>query len=242
MIKKLISCICIPGSVFLGGLIGSSDAQIVTPPANGQGQNIESPQFAPAASSSRDHLLRRLEWGVSVMPLPSYLRSDVLGLVPGQGLLVTGVEPYGPAAQAGLRQGHLLLDVDGLLLNQDSCLPALDRRRCVLVMTDQGLIEVNIESLRPQLPQYQLGARAFFGNFPAYVTAPIATAEILDRPSCIRSLAMSEWNGDLEVSAIVDDVQGPRHLELRGTREEIECQLRELSPELQRALRPQIGF
>ena len=86
-----------------------------------------------AKSSTQDNSLvirragREYSLSVRLLPLAELIRhklgltfreakgatAERLGLREGQGLLVNEIEPDGPAARAGLRQGHLIASLDG---------------------------------------------------------------------------------------------------------------------------------
>lgn len=196
----------------------------------------------PDSASSRA-IVCRMQWGIRAMPLPDYLRLDQLGLLPYQGLLVTSVEPYSPAHRAGLQAGQLILDVDGVMVDSRRGLPSL-RKSCTLtVLTNSGTVGLQVHPAdRHDLPHNALMPP----RIEAWLQNPFALSGLsrtaLRPNSCIRSLSMNRVGDEFICSALVNGDNGLRRLRLEGTREEIECQLRELAPEVQRALRPQFGF
>ena len=235
-----------------------ASAQVGTPvpppPSNTQVPPYVAPN--PATSQSRvipgiqQDLRCRMQWGLTAMPLPAYLRAPQLNLLPGQGLLVTSVDPYSAAQRAGIQPGFLILDVDGQVVTAQTGLPHLEESCTVSVLTDQGTLGL---SIRPHAA-FHSGAQS-----PSWLSQSVqtmmeqqlalASAGIPGMlgtgqrtPSCIRSLSVNRLGDDIICSAIVRGDTGLERLYLQGSPEEVECQLGKLTPELQQALRPQLGF
>lgn len=192
----------------------------------------------------------RMQWGLTAMPLPDFLRASQLNLLPNQGLLVTSVYPYSAAQRAGIQPGQLILDVDGNVVTAQTGLPPLESACTVTVLSDQGTLGLTIQ---PHHAYYQ-GA-----NSPAWLSQgiqslldqqfalasvgmPGSLGAVTRTPSCIRSLSVNRLGDEIICSAIVRGDNGLERLQLHGSPQDIECQLGKLAPEIQQALRPQLGF
>ncbi len=194
-----------------------------------------------------------LQWGVMTMELPGYLRHEGLGLGPDQGILVTRVIPGTPAAVAGLRQGELIIEVDGVPTGGCHGLPGLgEAPRQLLGASNEGLREIQV-SIDMGLPNMGLGwapelawmteADAMAGEALGGFSMPQVPGWLGSQvQSPVRSLAVSEANGRMSVSAIVACGGGEKRVELRGSRAEIVQQLQTLPLEVQQALAVQLGL
>lgn len=97
-----------------GELIGIN-AQIVSPSGGNVGLGFAIPSSMAKAVSDQlasSGTVRRSKLGVAVQGLSSDLAAS-LGLNDQHGALVSGVEPGGPAAKAGLKQGDVVISLNG---------------------------------------------------------------------------------------------------------------------------------
>lgn len=141
---------------------GISGATPVSPPVASVGQGwaqagAPHTNFGSNPEASFEAARCRLEWGLTLIQLPDYLRNEQLGLLPDQGMLVTGVDPYSTAANAGILPGNLILDVDGQPAIAGQPLPRLEGPRKLLVMTNNGTFEITVEPSQDALLGNQLG-------------------------------------------------------------------------------------
>jgi len=164
--------------------------------------------------------------GFVSIPLPNYLRSSALGVPDEGGQLITRVAQGSPAALNGLQPGMTIVEIDGELLNSAADLGRLCGPHALLILTDEGMQLVELKSIAANLidpfsqPEFTGGLRNM--ELPA------------------RSLSISESNGIMAVAAIVDTQRGAQQVELKGTRQQVEMQLQQLTPEVQNALRPHL--
>ncbi len=97
-----------------GELVGIN-AQIVSPSGGNIGLGFAIPsnmvRHVLDQLKAQGHV-RRAQLGVSVQPVTADIAAS-LGLSQVQGALVSAVQPGGPAAKAGLRQGDVILEVQG---------------------------------------------------------------------------------------------------------------------------------
>lgn len=97
-----------------GELVGIN-AQIVSPSGGNVGLGFAIPSSmakAVSAQLSANGVVRRAKLGVTVQGVTPEL-AESLGLNDAHGALVSGVEDGGPAAKAGLKQGDVIVSVDG---------------------------------------------------------------------------------------------------------------------------------
>ena len=195
-----------------------------------------------------EKIAREMVWGVATIKLPTYLQHESLGLLPDQGCLVTQVLPLSSAQTAGLQVGDLILEVDGTPalgchglpprnLDGERCLLV---QRCLLVLGEGGLREVHIAPLEAlTLEASEYATADSLAGWRTMLETPLWMNQV---QSPIRSLAVSEGNGLMSVSAVVACQDGDRRVELKGTRGQIAEQLQRLTPELQLALSQQLGL
>lgn len=238
-------------SIAVAGSNGASP-QMQTAVADGPG--LGNAQFAlgsPAVPGLAHMAKLQAEstWGMTTMPLPNYLRHVDWGLAPNQGLLVTQLIPGLPVAGSGVEVGSLILEMDGKPVLDNQQLPMLQSEHKLMVMCDGGVKEVCVkpfaESLlgaNPAMNQL-LGNGNVFDQLMPQIGAGfrgIPTAA-LNQPAP-RSLAVSQVNGEISISAIVDGANGPTRVELRGNRAEIAKQLSQLPVAVQTQLAPHVGL
>ena len=97
-----------------GELIGIN-SQILSPSGGNIGLGFAIPSAMARAVSAqlmRDGVVRRSKLGVTVQPMTADLAAS-LGLAEVRGALVSGVEPGSSAADAGIRQGDVIAEIDG---------------------------------------------------------------------------------------------------------------------------------
>jgi membrane-associated protease RseP (regulator of RpoE activity) len=203
----------------------------------------------PSAQQAALRIAREQQWGVTSMAIPSYLKHAGLGLGSGQGVLVTSVMPGSAAAMAGLQVGESIVEIDSQPWEASQPLPTLrDIPHSLLVLGSEGLREVPIshgwvpEPAFGSADELLLNALDFTGIIPPQFAGQFGGIGAAAMLSPVRSLAVSEADGLLHVSAVVvcDGVE--QRVELRGTRGQVLRQLRTLSVEIQHALAPQLGF
>jgi S1-C subfamily serine protease len=91
------------------------NAQIVSPSGGNIGLGFAFPSAMAQAVTDQvteDGVVRRSKLGVMVQPVTPVL-AESLGLPDARGALVSGVEPGSPADKAGLRQGDVLVGLNG---------------------------------------------------------------------------------------------------------------------------------
>jgi serine protease Do len=97
-----------------GELVGIN-AQIVSPSGGNIGLGFAIPSsmaMAVTEQLARDGVVRRAKLGVTVQGLTPEL-AESLGAADARGALVSDVEPGGPADRAGVKQGDVVVEVDG---------------------------------------------------------------------------------------------------------------------------------
>ncbi len=97
-----------------GELVGIN-AQIVSPSGGNIGLGFAIPSsmaMAVTEQLARDGVVRRAKLGVTVQGLTPEL-VESLGATDARGALVSDVEPGGPADRAGVKQGDVVVEVDG---------------------------------------------------------------------------------------------------------------------------------
>ena len=97
-----------------GELVGIN-AQIVSPSGGNIGLGFAIPSsmaMAVTEQLARDGVVRRAKLGVTVQRLTPEL-AESLGAADARGALVSDVEPGGPADRAGVKQGDVVVEVDG---------------------------------------------------------------------------------------------------------------------------------
>ena len=97
-----------------GELVGIN-AQIVSPSGGNIGLGFAIPSsmaMAVTEQLARDGVVRRAKLGVTVQGLTPEL-AESLGAPDARGALVSDVEPGGPADRAGVKQGDVVVEVDG---------------------------------------------------------------------------------------------------------------------------------
>ena len=97
-----------------GELVGIN-AQIVSPSGGNIGLGFAIPSTmaqAVAEQLTHDGVVHRSKLGVTVQAITSEL-AESLGVPDAHGALVSDVEPGGPADHAGLKQGDVVLQIDG---------------------------------------------------------------------------------------------------------------------------------
>ena len=97
-----------------GELVGIN-AQIVSPSGGNIGLGFAIPSAMARAVSdqlAQDGVVRRSKLGVTIQPVTQDL-ADSLSLPEARGALVSGVEPGSPADHAGLRQGDVIVGLNG---------------------------------------------------------------------------------------------------------------------------------
>ena len=128
-----------------GQLIGIN-SQIVSPSSFGGGGGNVGIGFAIPSNMARHVMsqlvenghVRRAMIGVTVQPVTSNL-AESLGLGEVRGALVNGVEPDGPAANAGVKQGDVILAVNGTTVRDSNAL-----RNLVSTMTPGANVTLTI--------------------------------------------------------------------------------------------------
>ncbi|MBI4886111.1 MAG: Do family serine endopeptidase [Acidobacteria bacterium] len=106
-----------------GELVGIN-AQILSPTGGNIGLGFAIPSgMAHAVSDQliRDGVVHRSKLGVTVQAVTPELAGS-LGLHEARGALVSDIEPGGPAARAGLRQGDVIAELDGHPVNDANAL------------------------------------------------------------------------------------------------------------------------
>lgn len=188
-------------------------------------------------------------WGLTTMRLPSYLRRAEWGLSPKQGLLVTQIVRGLPAAHAGIEIGCLIVEIDGKPVLEGQTLPILGSEHNLIVLGEDGtrevLVKPLIESLlgvNPVVGQLLNGSGALTQVVPPLGIGLNGLANPVAIQPTPRSLAASQANGEYSISAVVDGVNGPTRVELRGCRAEIIKQLKMLPVDVQNQLTPYIGL
>lgn len=73
-------------------------------------------------------------WGLELGQVPDLLRLHVPMLGPKSGLVVTSVDPTGPAAKLGVRTGDILMEVDGRPVRRPSKLGRPDDHLVITVL------------------------------------------------------------------------------------------------------------
>jgi hypothetical protein len=255
MRRKILAHATIAAFIAAGLSIGSLSAQ-----HGGQtGRNQSSSSSIAIAGLNGDNsvvqtsmakLQAEASWGMSTIPLPNYLRNENLGLAPNQGLLVTQLLPGFSSANSGIEVGALILELDGVSVQSNQQLPMLNAEHKLMVMTHAGLKEICVKPMLESLPgamnpwigQDHVLDSAFGRVLPRIAARLGRTAQFGTGQPAPRSLAVSEVNGELTVSAIVDGANGPLRVELRGCHAEIVKQLAALPPEVQSQLAPHIGL
>jgi hypothetical protein len=187
-------------------------------------------------------------WGMATMPLPNYLRNTELGLAPHQGLLVTQLIPGMSAASSGIELGALIVELDGLPVLDNQPLPMLQAEHKLMVVCDAGLKEICVKPLaenllgeNPVMDQLMRQDNLFAQVMPQIGAGFRGLPTALSQPAP-RSLSVSQVNGEMSVSAVVDGASGPTRVELRGCRAEIIKQMSQLPAEIQSQLAPHIGL
>ncbi len=97
-----------------GELVGIN-AQILSPSGGNIGLGFAIPSAMARAVTdqlTQDGVVHRSKLGVTVQPVTPEL-ADSLGLSEARGALVSGVEPGSPAEHAGLRQGDVIVALNG---------------------------------------------------------------------------------------------------------------------------------
>jgi serine protease Do len=97
-----------------GELIGIN-AQILSPSGGNIGLGFAIPSTMARAVTeqlTKDGVVHRSKLGVTVQQVTPEL-AESLGVPDARGALVSGVEPGGPADQAGLKQGDVIVAIDG---------------------------------------------------------------------------------------------------------------------------------
>jgi Do/DeqQ family serine protease len=141
-----------------GELIGIN-SQILSPTGGNIGIGFAIP--ANMARHVADQLIkagqvRRGRLGISIQPITSDL-AESLGLKEVRGVLISGIEPGGPAERAGLRQGDVITAFNGTPVNDGNSL------RNLVASTSPGT-EVTLTILREGREQQ---ARATLGELPS---------------------------------------------------------------------------
>jgi membrane-associated protease RseP (regulator of RpoE activity) len=176
--------------------------------------------------------------GFVSIALPNYLRSPALALPDEAGQMITRVAPGSPAERSGLKPGMTIVELDRELVGSTVDLGRLGDSHTLLVLTDEGMQLVELESIAHSL----LDATSALdtehpldlGLMPKWLGSP------LNNGSAPRSLSISESNGIMAIAAIVDTAHGAQRVELKGNRQQVEGQLQQLSPEVQAVLRPHL--
>lgn len=103
-----------------GEVIGITNAKLVAPQIDGVAFAISSQTFVPIIEDLVRHgVVRRPYLGVSLVTLTPDIAS-VLGLDIKEGALVSDVAENGPAAEAGLRRGDVIVGINGQEVNKAS--------------------------------------------------------------------------------------------------------------------------
>jgi serine protease Do len=93
--------------------------------------------------------VRRGRIGVSIQPLTGAL-AESLGLDRPRGALIGSVEPGGPAEKAGIKEGDIIVRVDGRAIERDAEVPSLissiapGKETQIEVWRDRGTRKLNV--------------------------------------------------------------------------------------------------
>lgn len=188
-------------------------------------------------------------WGLSTIPLPAYLRHPQLGLSPDQGLLVIGVLPGLAAEACGISQGCTIVAVDGQPVLSGQILPILQTEHKLTILNESGVKEVCIKPssqsfadiTNPNLSSVLRQTNIYAQSLPQMSSGFRVPNAVAGGPSP-RSLSVSQVNGEMVVSAVLDSASGPTRIELRGSRAEIARQIANLPSEVQLQLTPHLGL
>ena len=180
-------------------------------------------------------------WGIAVAPVPELLAMHCPPLRDGRGLLITDVARFGPADDAGLRAGQILLQVDDNVLYRPSDLqrPNAD---AVIELLVQG--EVVTTTLEPK-PHPGLARPADAAvAAPAFERMPreaLSGSVFSDGAPGAEAISIAGANGRYKITAVVTTEDGPERVMLRGTRGEIEEQLDGLPRSVRGAVRRRLS-
>ncbi len=189
-----------------------------------QNSNLNATGLAWSSSSSQSHMPHAIAShpnvnaiGFATIPFPAYLRTDALPLPQDGGQLIVAVVEGSIAHQVGLRAGMTIREFDRLPLASTTDLSQLEGLHLIEVLTDEGPRQIDLA----------IDQESEFAGFGV-------------QPNPLRSIAVSEANGILAVSALIDTENGPERIELKGSRAQVEAKLRQLSPQVQETLRAQL--
>ena len=182
-------------------------------------------------------------WGMTLLPIPSYMQVAGYTLQLDQGWLITSVVPGSPAQLSGLRSGQTLLEVDGAPCLANQVIPRLDCERRALVMCESGLREIVVNPNVTQ-PNWNRSPRQTLRSLLLGMAMPpmIEPDPWLQSQSPVHSLAVSEVNGVTQIVGVVEEQGRPVRVEMCGTEAEIARQLDGFSPSVQHALRLHLGW
>lgn len=244
---------------------------ILQSPGLAQVDDTVYPSNIHPASAQLIRLNAEASWGLATIPLPDYLRGQ-LPISSDQGLLVTHIVTAGPAAQAGVVAGSLLLAINDQPLPSRAVLPPLRLQQQLTVMCDRGIIQLRVapQLVPPALPQPWLRPQLVD---PLDLLDPLQAARLqLDRLGCSglglgaldthgthgsdwlgqlgldagqaapHSLSVTQIDDQLTVSAVVEGPDGATRIELRGSSAEVARQLAELPPEIAEQLRIRLAL
>ncbi len=176
-------------------------------------------------------------WGVVLGEIPELLYLHCPALQDGRGLLITHVCQYGPAEEAGLVSGQILLQVGEQVLYKPADLPVLCRPMKVALLDKGEVVEttltpVALDAVVPDREMRGFSAERF--RMPA--TRGLSTTSATSSSDSQQAIAIGMTNGRYKIEAM--DADGK--VKLQGTRAEIDRQLKSVSKPLRQAIQSRL--
>ncbi|TWT36987.1 PDZ domain (Also known as DHR or GLGF) [Posidoniimonas corsicana] len=174
-----------------------------------------------------------LNWGLKFDAMPE-LYQRLPELQDGAGLYVSEVRAGSPAEAAGIRAGHVVLQVNGQIATDPAKVGPLDRPADLILLTGAGPHKVTLQ------PRVALPTSSRVGGMWQTTGPRSASASSSVGRSPVTAFASSMTNGLYKIEAVVQTADGPQKVNLAGAAGEVQKQLDALSPEVAAALRAQM--
>ena len=191
-------------------------------------------------------------WGLALGQIPDLLYVHCPPLKDGRGLLIADVAEYGPAYEAGLRPGQILLQADDRDLYEPADLPEPSEGLEVLVLHQGEVFQASLAA--PSDPNEAVSvpqddAPAAASRAPASAAAEsaepsngrsLASKGAVAVPAGSQAISLAYANGRYAIEAMMPVKRGYKKVRLEGTRPQIDKQLEDLPKSMREAIQSRL--